>query len=405
MKNLILAVALVVFSLQQAFGAAVVNKTNFFPNVRVAGDLTANTASITNAVLVTPNLGAASATSLTISSNSTSHASLTGQAASTFAPLWNRGTITSSTIAGGGTNEDIFITPSGQGQVVFGPGYGLGFVPSVVNAGPLYGSDIGGISYRKPTEAMSKNFFLFRGGQYVFEDETTLWLVSITPTGVNIGSIADNTAVPMSKFEVSGNASIGSSYARTLAAPANSLIVQSQIGIGMSSPVSVLDVKALNQVSAGGIRLTSSTSTNRVAVIQDSFSGDRGYFNLLTGGVTTVVLDSGGSSGVGTSSPTSTFHVSGSFATAVITKTTNYTATISDSTILINGTTLTQTLPTAVGITGRIYRFALIANSTATIATTSSQNINGATTYALSAQYKSVAVQSDGTQWWAIENN
>lgn len=69
MKNSILAIALAVFSLPQAFGAAVVNKTNFFPNVRVAGDLTANTARITNAVLVTPNIGAATATSVTASAD------------------------------------------------------------------------------------------------------------------------------------------------------------------------------------------------------------------------------------------------------------------------------------------------------------------------------------------------
>ncbi len=71
-------------------------------------------------------------------------------------------------------------------------------------------------------------------------------------------------------------------------------------------------------------------------------------------------------------------------------------------TITNNGTTLTATLLSAVGNKGRCYTIKEIANSSGTVATTSSQNIDASTTYSLAAQYNAVTVQSDGTQWWVI---
>lgn len=94
-----------------------------------------------------------------------------------------------------------------------------------------------------------------------------------------------------------------------------------------------------------------------------------------------------------------------SLAAAITSQSNNYTATASDHTIIETGTTKTVTLPTAVGIQGRIYIVKLTASSTATVATTSSQTIDGSTTYSLSAQYKYVAVQSDNANWHVIANN
>jgi len=93
------------------------------------------------------------------------------------------------------------------------------------------------------------------------------------------------------------------------------------------------------------------------------------------------------------------------FASVVRAITTSGGVGVSDGTVLLNAATLTATLPTAVGASGRIYTVKVIANSSGTVATTSSQNIDAATTYSLSAQYKYVTVQSDGAQWWVIANN
>ena len=80
---------------------------------------------------------------------------------------------------------------------------------------------------------------------------------------------------------------------------------------------------------------------------------------------------------------------------------------IKTSDYLVNCTsgTFTATLPTAVGCTGKIY---IIKNSGAgavTVATTSSQTIDGATTYSLGTQYKYVQVVSNGANWIITGNN
>lgn len=95
------------------------------------------------------------------------------------------------------------------------------------------------------------------------------------------------------------------------------------------------------------------------------------------------------------------------YATALSTKTTTYTITASDGTILGNHATVafTITLPTAVSITGRTYTIKNINAATVTVGTTSSQTIDGVTTYTLATQYKYVTVQSDGANWQVIGNN
>jgi hypothetical protein len=89
-----------------------------------------------------------------------------------------------------------------------------------------------------------------------------------------------------------------------------------------------------------------------------------------------------------------------------VSKAADYTATTNDRTIEITATGKTITLPTAAGISGYVYTIKLTASSaTGTVATTSSQTIDGSTTYSLSAQYKYVTVQSNGTNWIIIANN
>ena len=88
---------------------------------------------------------------------------------------------------------------------------------------------------------------------------------------------------------------------------------------------------------------------------------------------------------------------------AYVAKTAAYTATATDGTIAGNASTgaFSVTLPTSVGITGKVFTIKKV-DSTAnavTVATTSSQTIDGATTRALSIQYDAITVQSDGANW------
>jgi hypothetical protein len=81
-----------------------------------------------------------------------------------------------------------------------------------------------------------------------------------------------------------------------------------------------------------------------------------------------------------------------------------FAVTANNATILVNcaAEPLTTLLPGAATVSGQQYKVKKIdsSNNAATIATTSSQTIDGSLTYVLATQYKSATVQSDGSNWW-----
>lgn len=79
----------------------------------------------------------------------------------------------------------------------------------------------------------------------------------------------------------------------------------------------------------------------------------------------------------------------------------------STTTVAVNVTATGQTitLPSAVGAQGRMFTIKLTASGSCTIATTSSQTIDGSTTYTLASQYKYVTVMSDNSNYIVIGNN
>jgi hypothetical protein len=87
----------------------------------------------------------------------------------------------------------------------------------------------------------------------------------------------------------------------------------------------------------------------------------------------------------------------------VATKTANYTALQSDDIIRGDATSgaITITLPTAVGNSGEIFHIKKIDSSAnaVTIATTSSQTIDGALTQPILTQYQNITVVSNGSGW------
>lgn len=94
----------------------------------------------------------------------------------------------------------------------------------------------------------------------------------------------------------------------------------------------------------------------------------------------------------------------GGGANAQSTKTTNYTATATDYYLWVDATSgaVTITLPTAVGAGGKSYVVKRIDGSanTVTIATTSSQTIDGATTLTIPTQWASFSVASNNANWY-----
>jgi hypothetical protein len=91
---------------------------------------------------------------------------------------------------------------------------------------------------------------------------------------------------------------------------------------------------------------------------------------------------------------------------SVVSKTTTYTITTSDSTVLCDATSaaFTVTLPTAVSVSGKTYTVKKIDSSTnaITIATTSSQTIDTISTQTLGIQNAWLVMQSDGSNWQII---
>ena len=84
-------------------------------------------------------------------------------------------------------------------------------------------------------------------------------------------------------------------------------------------------------------------------------------------------------------------------------KTTTYGVLATDDTINCTSGTFTVTLLTAVGIAGQVFIVKNSGTGVITIATTSSQTIDGyASGVILLNQYDSLTVQSDGANWIII---
>ncbi len=114
--------------------------------------------------------------------------------------------------------------------------------------------------------------------------------------------------------------------------------------------------------------------------------------------------------GVGTTTAHSDLHVNGAVAMAVRSVTANDNIGYSDEVILFTGTSAaTVTLPDASTATGRVYWIknasTLLPVPTLTIATSSSQTIDGVTTWDLDEPNEVIRVVSDGTNWQVLNQN
>src|SRR5207245_6858663 len=119
---------------------------------------------------------------------------------------------------------------------------------------------------------------------------------------------------------------------------------------------------------------------------------------LISGGTNMITVNVTKGIGIGTTSPAAKLDVNGNvhlkgLSVNQVTKTSNYNLATTDDTVLGDSTNgkFTLTLPNATGIAGKIFDIKKIDSSTkaVTIATTSSQTIDGKTKLGLSNQYRS----------------
>jgi hypothetical protein len=178
---------------------------------------------------------------------------------------------------------------------------------------------------------------------------------------------------------------------------------------------SLLTITAENGqfITSSGIKGSQFVANNTInAVIPFSVFGTSGQTADLAQFVkspsTVARIDADGRiiAGGSTNSSGATLHTAGSFGTRVLSTSTSITAGVGDHTILVNasGAARTITLPTAIGATGRIYVIKKTDSSAnaVTVATTSSQTIDGTTTRTLASQYSTITVQSDGSNWMRL---
>jgi len=179
------------------------------------------------------------------------------------------------------------------------------------------------------------------------------------------------------------------------------ILSSGNVGIGTSTPGNKLEINSgiggasglrLKQMPAGAVLFMSSTAD--VAQNNNNFFFDATNYRL------------GIASGA---APNSTLQVGGSISLGVVTKSANYTASVSDHTILCNNTSgsITISLPPAAGASGRVYVIKKISGilNNVVIDGNLSETIDGATTATLSIQYNSVMIQSDGSNWFILSNN
>jgi len=146
--------------------------------------------------------------------------------------------------------------------------------------------------------------------------------------------------------------------------------------------------------AASGGRIEFHTTTN----------GTDGITTL--GGSTTerMRIANSGNVGIGTSTPSSKLSVAGSLSLAITTISTGTTLDATHYTVLCDtsGGGFTVTLPAAATCAGRVYVVKNKSTNTATVQGNGAETIDGSNTYALSAQWQSVTIQSDGTAWYRI---
>jgi hypothetical protein len=136
------------------------------------------------------------------------------------------------------------------------------------------------------------------------------------------------------------------------------------------------------------------------------YNGHKFRLLRVTGHEEALTATREGDIGIGTLLPNSKMQVTGSVSLPIINTSSNLTLNATHYTVTVDASAgnRTITLPNAVGAAGRIYviKKTDVTGNNVTIATTSSQTIDGAANKMISTQYAGYTVQSDNTNWMII---
>jgi hypothetical protein len=187
-------------------------------------------------------------------------------------------------------------------------------------------------------------------------------------------------------------------------------------GTSSAAPLTFTSGTLLTSAAAGSVEfntdtlyftITTGTTRKKVAIYDDS-SGATGdtYYRDSSGNFVRLGIGSGGQVlKVGSGLPAwSTEIANSNFATS--TQTTSYTITSTDTVVFANAASgsVTITLPLASSLAG--YRFYIkridSSTNTVTVSRTSSDTIDGMTSFTLDLQYTALAVISNGSAWYIL---
>lgn len=210
---------------------------------------------------------------------------------------------------------------------------------------------------------------------------------NISGNAANITATSNSTLTTLSALSLPGSQVTGniSGNAANITATSNStLTTLSALSLPTSQLTGTLQASQFPALT-GDVTTTAGSLSTTLATVNSNV----GSFTAANITVNAKGLVTAASNG---SSPT----------LSVVSKTSAYTTTSSNNVILCSGSAFTVTLVTATGNTGLVQRIKKTDSSLTniiTIATTSSQTIDGATTTTLNTQYEEIEVVSDGSNW------
>ncbi len=199
----------------------------------------------------------------------------------------------------------------------------------------------------------------------------------------------------------------------------NSSLLRGNFGIGKAVPTQKLDVSG--NINADGSIYVDGTASNTgsgtpglilggtssgESISSKRTAGTNQYgIDFYTSSNNRMTINNAGNVGIGTSTPNSTLQNTGSTSMSITTQTSTYNVADNDYTILCNNTSaISVYLPTAVGISGRIYIIKRISSANVTVNADGAEKIDGALTKVLNTSYARVTVQSDGSNWFILSN-
>lgn len=168
-------------------------------------------------------------------------------------------------------------------------------------------------------------------------------------------------------------------------------------GLFTASQPSFADISGIAQPSQGGTGINSSADTG----VAQLSSGTWSVSSALADGTTATTQAVGDSSASVATDEFVQSAVTGSRTYPYTIKTAAYPISSTDYQIECTANSFTVTLPTAIGIVGKVYSIKNSGTGTITVDTTSSQTIDGSLTQNLS-QYDNLQVMSNGANWIII---